>query len=141
PVQRRHPAVAEPNPVVAGSNRSPPSEESMRVLGIATEGDSGAAIAEDGRILAALYEERPCRVRLGEGFPRTSSRESRWLAGTAVEELDAVLVSSRQDLFVDELQPFEGWFQHWEGAAGLGGRITRAAGKLSRYRDQLPALE
>ncbi|HEX7090776.1 MAG TPA: carbamoyltransferase C-terminal domain-containing protein [Longimicrobiales bacterium] len=113
----------------------------MKVLGIATEGDSGAAIAEDGRILAALNEERTSRMKLVEGFPRTSIRETLRLAATTVEELDAVLVSSRQDLFVDELQPFEGWFQHWERAAGLGGTIKRAAGKLSRYRDRLPGLE
>ena len=34
----------------------------MRVLGIGTEEDSGAAIIEDGRILAAVNEERLCRM-------------------------------------------------------------------------------
>lgn len=33
----------------------------MLVLGLGTEGDSGAAIVRDGRILAAVNEERICR--------------------------------------------------------------------------------
>jgi len=113
----------------------------MIVLGLATEGDSGAALAEDGRILAALNEERTSRMKLVEGFPRTSIREVLRLTGTTAAQLDAVLVGSKQDLFVDELRPFEGWFQHWEHAPGLGGRVKRAASKLSRYRARLPILE
>ena len=36
----------------------------MKVLGLGTEGDSGAAIVEDGRILAAVNEERLSRLKL-----------------------------------------------------------------------------
>src|SRR5688572_15830021 len=83
----------------------------MKVLGITTEGDSGAAIVEDGRILAAVNEERLSRMKLVVGFPRGSIAEVLELTGTSVSELDAVLVAATRSIFVDELEPFAGWFQ------------------------------
>ena len=41
----------------------------MRVLGIADGQTSGAAIVEDGRIIAAVKEERIARIKLARGFP------------------------------------------------------------------------
>jgi len=111
----------------------------MRVLGLGTEGDSGAAIVEDGRILAAVNEERLSRLKLVEGFPRGSIQEVLRRTGTTIADLDAVLVASTNDLFVNELRPFEGWFQH--RIDGVGTYLKRATGKFARYRDQLPFLE
>src|SRR5690606_34597835 len=111
----------------------------MRVLGLGTEGDSGAAIVEDGRILAAVNEERISRLKLVEGFPRGSIQEVLRRTGTTIADLDAVLVASTHDLFVNELRPFDGWFQH--RIDGVGTYLKRATGKFARYRDQLPFLE
>ena len=53
----------------------------MKVLGLGTEGDSGASLVEDGRLVAALNEERTSRLKLVSGFPRESIRlTTRWLA-------------------------------------------------------------
>ena len=111
----------------------------MRVLGITAGGDSGAAIVEDGRILAAVNEERLSRMKLVVGFPRAAIREVLRISGTNVEELQAVLLGATNELFDNELQPFDGWFQ--QSRNGVGGVVKRIAGKLSRYRDQLPFLE
>ncbi|MFO7260844.1 MAG: carbamoyltransferase C-terminal domain-containing protein [bacterium] len=111
----------------------------MRVLGLGTEGDSGAAVVEDGRILAAVNEERLSRLKLVEGFPRGSIQEVLRRTGTSIADLDAVLVASTNDLFVNELRPFDGWFQH--RIDGVGTYLKRATGKFARYRDQLPFLE
>lgn len=121
----------------------------MKVLGITTEGNSGAAIVEDGRILAAVNEERLARMKLVVGFPRASIREVLALTETDVSELDAVIVASTDSIFVDELEPFKGWFQQSESgeygfgasAKGIGGMVKRVAGRFSRYRNQLPFLE
>lgn len=111
----------------------------MRVLGLTTEGDSGAAIVEDGRILAAVNEERLSRLKLVVGFPRGAIREVLRLTNTRVDELDGVLVAATRSVFADELEPFEGWFQSsYHGFAGL---VKRAGGRLSRYRDTFPFLE
>ena len=113
----------------------------MKVLGLGTEGDSGAAIVEDGRILAAVNEERLSRLKLVEGFPRGSIPEVLRLSASDIAELDAVLVGGERDLFVDELHPFDGWFEHWEHSGGLGGRIKRAAGTFSQYGRRFPLLQ
>lgn len=112
----------------------------MRVLGLGTEGDSGAAVVEDGRILAAVNEERLSRLKLVEGFPRESLRASLELANIGVDDLDMVLIGGTMELFVDQLQPFTGWFAHWD-RLGAGGAIKRLAGRLSRYRNTFPFME
>lgn len=110
----------------------------MKVLGIGTGGDSGAAIIADGRIISAVNEERLSRMKLVVGFPRGSISEVLRLSGSSVEELDAVLVGAKQEQMVDELEAFDGWFQSSNGSSSL---IKKAAGRLSRYRDALPFLE
>jgi carbamoyltransferase len=112
----------------------------MRVLGIGAEGDSGAAVVEGGRILAALNEERLCRLKLVEGFPRGAIHEVLRLSGTDVDRLDAVLVATTDDRFANELEPFVGWFDRWH-RNGAGGLIKRVAGRVSRHRNRLPFLE
>jgi carbamoyltransferase len=112
----------------------------MRILGLGTEGDSGAAVVDDGRIMAAVNEERLSRLKLVEGFPRASIRAVLARSGTAVEDLDMVLIGGTMEMFVDELQPFTGWFAHWD-RVGVGGRIKRLAGRFSRYRNAVPFAE
>ncbi len=112
----------------------------MKVLGLTTEGDSGAALAQDGRLIAAVSEERLSRLKLVEGFPRGSLREVMHLAHVAPKDLDGVVVAGHMDFLVDELRPFEGWFVGWQHG-GLVGRMKRLAGRFSRYRNQLPFLE
>jgi carbamoyltransferase len=112
----------------------------MRILGLGTEGDSGAAVIEDGRILAAVNEERLARLKLVEGFPRASIRAALQLSDTGLGDLDLVLVGGTKELFTDELRPFTDWFAHWD-RSGAGGFIKRAAGRFSRYRNVLPFME
>lgn len=111
----------------------------MKVLGLGTEGDSGAAIIEDGRIIAAINEERLARLKLVTGFPRASIREVLRLSNTSVDELSAVLIGGKDDLLVDELEPFDGWFQY--KPSGIGGIIKRSTHLFARYRNELPFLE
>lgn len=119
----------------------------MKVLGITTECDGGAALIEDGHILAAVNEERLSRMKLVVGFPRASIREVLDLADTGVEELDHVLVAAAESIFVDELEPFPGWFQPSKDSNGSGtsrdfGHVVKKfAGRFSRYRSHLPFLE
>jgi len=111
----------------------------MRVLGLTTEGDSGATVVEDGRLLAAVNEERLSRLKLVVGVPRSAIREVLEISSTSPADLDDVLIASRWDTIVDELEPFDGWFQGIEnGTATLRKRL---AGQLAPYRNVLPFLE
>ena len=47
----------------------------MRILGIADGQTSGAAVLENGRLLAAINEERIVRIKMARGFPRDAIRE------------------------------------------------------------------
>src|SRR6185437_12325239 len=125
--------------MVVGGRRHVRVDRRMRVLGLTAEGDSGAAIVEDGRILAAVNEERLSRKKMVMGVPRGAIAEVCRVSGTAIDDLDAVLIASTRDLLIDELEPFDGWFQHEAG--GMGGVIKRAAGAFSRYHGRIPALE
>jgi carbamoyltransferase len=111
----------------------------MRVLGLGTEEDGGAALVEDGRIVAAVNEERLCRLKLAAGFPHAALREVLRLGGTSIGELDAVLVGGINELFIPGLQPFDGWFQYTP--KGFGGRVKRLAGRFSGLAQRLPMLE
>lgn len=112
----------------------------MIVLGLGTEGESGAALVEDGRIIAAINEERISRLKLVAGFPHDSIREVLRLSGRRIEDLDGVLIGGRDDRLQEELEPFDGWFEDWN-KGGLAGQVKRLAGRFSRYRRYLPVLE
>lgn len=111
----------------------------MKVLGLGTEGDSGAAIVEDGRLVAAVNEERLQRIKLVHGFPWRSIPSVLELTGTAPEELDAVLIGGEGDHLVTELRGFDGWFEGMEGnRAGLRKRL---AGRLAPYLAGISMVE
>jgi carbamoyltransferase len=111
----------------------------MRVLGLGTEEDGGAAVVEDGRILAAVNEERLCRMKLAMGFPHGSLRTVLDLAGLSVADLDAVHVAGTREIYIPGLAPFDGWFQYQP--RGFGGQLKRVAGRFAGLASTLPGLE
>ena len=63
----------------------------MRVLGIsAFYHDSGAALIEDGRIVAAVQEERLTRVKHDHSFPRRAIGAVLEIAGVSLPQVDHV---------------------------------------------------
>ncbi|HEX6313959.1 MAG TPA: carbamoyltransferase C-terminal domain-containing protein [Gemmatimonadaceae bacterium] len=109
------------------------------VLGLGTEEDAGAALIIDGRIVAAVNEERLCRMKMAMGFPHQSLREVLRLGGVAPSQVDAVLVGGAREIFIPGLSPFEGWFQY--APKGFGGRLKRVAARFSGVAGALPALD
>ena len=65
----------------------------MLALGITDGVSSGAAIVSDGVILAAVHEERLCRLKMAYGFPRASIAEVMRLTGASPADLDVVAVA------------------------------------------------
>jgi carbamoyltransferase len=66
----------------------------LHILGInAYHGDAAAAIIRDGRIIAAVEEERFNRVKHCAGFPSESIRFCLKAAGITIEEVDHVGIS------------------------------------------------
>src|SRR5712692_9750731 len=66
----------------------------MYILGInAYHGDAAAALIKDGRIVAAVEEERFNRIKHCAGFPTESVKYCLRAAGIGIEEVDHVGIS------------------------------------------------
>lgn len=131
----------------------------MIVLGIIDSKPSAAAIVRDGQIVAAVAEERLCRLKLASGMPRAAIREVLALAGVSANEVDQVAVAQKVSVFEPEPIPWKGWFDDDElktrrfdtfssGMAPLLGRFPlawQAHHQLKRLRSRerlqaIPAL-
>ncbi len=66
----------------------------MKILGINHSHDAGAVIIEDGRIVAAVNEERLNRIKLYWGFPLLSINEVLRVSGLKPSDIDFVAVSN-----------------------------------------------
>jgi len=82
----------------------------LLVLGIIDSKPSTAAIVDEGRILAAVAEERLCRKKMATGMPRQAIAEVLRLAGAAPSDIDRVAVAQMVSVFEPEPQPWSGWF-------------------------------
>ena len=112
----------------------------MRVLGISDHYISGAALIENGRLVAAVNEERLVRKKMAMGFPRRSIAEVLRMAGVSPEEVDVVAVASKWGHFLDEIVDFnEGVFGVDEG--GVKNLFFAVGSRLAFLRSRLPFLE
>jgi len=82
----------------------------LLVLGIIDSKPSTVAIVDEGRILAAVAEERLCRKKMATGMPRQAIAEVLRLAGAAPSDIDRVAVAQMVSVFEPEPQPWSGWF-------------------------------
>lgn len=113
----------------------------MRILGLHDGQTSGAALLEDGRIVAAVNEERLVRIKQARGFPRASIAKVLELAGVTPEDVDAIAVSQLNMSFSDEVLPWKGWFQERGTADDLHSRFFRVAGRFAPLADRIPVLK
>src|SRR3990167_3001342 len=67
----------------------------MIILGVHYSHDAGAAIIKDGKILAAVNEERYTREKLYWGFPRHSLKHIFELAEVSPKDIDYVAFANR----------------------------------------------
>jgi carbamoyltransferase len=83
----------------------------MKILGITDGVVSGAAVVDDGRILAAVNEERLIRKKMAIGFPAASIDEVLRLSGLRPSEIDHVAVATHDEHFRIPAALWNGWFQ------------------------------
>ncbi|MFV2006905.1 MAG: carbamoyltransferase C-terminal domain-containing protein, partial [Longimicrobiales bacterium] len=83
----------------------------MLVLGLGDYTDCGSALLDDGRVVAAINDERLVRQRGVLGIPRESIREVLALAGVPPDAVDAVAVGTINRRLVSDYTEFlGGWF-------------------------------
>ena len=83
----------------------------MNVLGITDGITCGAAAIQDGRILAAVNEERIVRKKMAYGFPSEAIREVLRLAGWDPKDVNRVAVATRDNYFSAGIREWNGWFE------------------------------
>ena len=64
----------------------------MKILGLCTMGTSAAAIVEDGRVVAAIEEERLTRLKNDGGFPHRAIDACLEIANATLSDIDEVAV-------------------------------------------------
>ena len=101
----------------------------MIVLGIADSITSGAALVRDGRLVAAVNEERLDRNKMSMGFPRLSIAEVMRVAGVAPNEVDRVAVGTNHLFWRPEALPFIDYFRASKGR--LRDSLLAAGGTFS----------
>ena len=69
----------------------------MKVLGLYDWHNSGAALVEDGRIVAAIEEERLSRRKIEFGMPVRSIKKILSMTETSWQDLDAIAIVGQRD--------------------------------------------
>jgi len=112
----------------------------MRILGIGTHVTCGSALLEDGRIVAAVNDERLVREKMVFGFPRESIREVLALADITPADLDYVAVATKRQHLINKYVDFrEGKFRLKRGFAKQA--FFLVGSRLSGLVNRLPFLE
>jgi len=107
----------------------------MYILGInAYHGDAAAALIKDGRIVAAVEEERFNRVKHCAGFPAEAVRYCLKIAGISIEDVAHIGISRdpsahlhKKILFAASRAAKQG--RQWAVGAEAGERVKRGTGK------------
>jgi carbamoyltransferase len=112
----------------------------MKILGIFDHFTSGAAVIVDGRVVAAISEERLVRKKMVMGFPWKAIEAVLQVAGLKPEDLDYVAVASQWGHFLPGQVDFSaGVFGVDEGLVKK--LFFKLGSQLSPLRDKLPFLE
>jgi carbamoyltransferase len=112
----------------------------VRILGITDGQTSGAAVIEDGRILAAVNEERIARIKLARGFPWQSILDVLALSGTSPQQIDAVAVAQVDMEFREQVAEWPGWFEARNSDVNLHSRFFRIASRFGGLVPKVPGL-
>ncbi len=112
----------------------------MRILGISDHAVSGAAVVEDGIVVAAVNEERLARKKMVMGFPWKSIESVLAIAGVRSADLDEVAIASEWGHFLGEYVDLN------DGIFGVDEGIVKnlffsAGSRLSFLRSKVPLLE
>ena len=79
----------------------------MRILGIGDHVNCGSALLENGKVVAAINDERLVREKMVFGFPRESIKEIFRIHDLKPEDIDAVAVATRNQHFIGEYLDFK----------------------------------
>lgn len=110
------------------------------VLGIGDHIDCGSAVLAEGKIVAAINDERIVREKMVFGVPRRSIPMVLELAGVGGRDVEVIAVGTRNQHLVPDYVDFrDGWFGLER--SGFKQALFDVGSRLARYRDRLPGIE
>lgn len=83
----------------------------MKILGISDGVMAGAALVEDGKITAAINEERLSRIKMSEGFPLRSIYKVLEISQVEPSDIDYVAVAQIINYFSAYPFPWDDWLK------------------------------
>ena len=108
----------------------------MVVLGLIDSKPAAAAVMVGEKIVAAVAEERLCRMKLATGMPRQAIAEVMSEAGIAAKDIDHVAIAQRVSVYQPEPRPWHGWFTGEEQRKHY--RFNRLSTALAPVVGQVP---
>lgn len=110
----------------------------MLILGITDGISCGAALVENGRVVAAVNEEALCRLKMALGFPRQAIAEVMRIGGVAPGDIDLVCAATINDSFADGVRAYDGWLIGNDGTLRAS---TYAVASRLGFLDAVPGLQ
>ncbi|MEE8104681.1 MAG: carbamoyltransferase C-terminal domain-containing protein [Planctomycetota bacterium] len=98
-------------------------------LGITDGDDAGAALVVDGKLVAAVNEERLNRMKMSIGFPRLAVAEVLRLGDVQPADVTQVAMASFLEVCVPESEPNKGWFHDASGVGTIRNAIASTLAK------------
>ena len=112
----------------------------MHVLGIGDHVSCGSCLAVDGRLAAAINDERLVREKMVFGVPRESIRTILDRYDLRPEDVGAIGIGTKNQHFINEYMDFrDGWFGLRRGKFKQA--LFEVASNISKYRAYLPFLD
>ena len=112
----------------------------MQILGIGDHVSCGSAIVRDGKIVAAINDERLVREKMVFGVPRESIKMNLKVMSISPQDIDAIAIGTKnQHLINDYIDYRGGWFGLQRGK--FKQFLFDTGSSISKYRSKFPFLE
>ena len=111
----------------------------MLILGITDGQTSGAALVANGKIVAAINEERLVRLKHARGFPRASIRAILQMTGVTLSDIAGVAVAQVNMEFRNDIVGWTGWFEERQDIKDSHNLFFNVASKFGALANRIPA--
>jgi len=111
----------------------------VNILGIGDHVSCGSALVSDGRLVAAINDERLVREKMVFGVPRESIRMILDMLSLSPRDIDAIAVGTKNQHLIDHYVDYRGgWFGLQRGKYKQF--LFEAGSSISKYRGKVPFL-
>lgn len=112
----------------------------MRVIGIGDHVSCGSALVEDGKVIAAITDERLIREKMVFGVPRESIKKILEITRLNPKDIDAIAVATVNQHLIDDYMDFkDGWFGLKRSKFKQA--LFEVASNVSKLRQKLPFID